>query len=170
MTDGTTPPTIPVLVLGGGTVGEAVAERVLRDRDEVVFLDADPGAVETAAALGATARIVDVTDGRSLETALSDVGAIELAMVVVDPDATAFLVGQLAKTKLGVRTAVALIDDPANRTAFETAGMLPVCATTALADAVVSTFSLVTLWERESSSRPTAPAGTGRPSGPWGPG
>lgn len=166
MTDDTTPPTIPVLVVGGGTAGVTVVERLLRDHDDVVFLDADREAVETAAALGATVRIVDVTDGRSLERALPDAVAVELAIVVSDRDATALLVGQLAKTKLGTGAVIALMHDPRSRVAFEDAGMVPVCATTALADAAAATCTLVALWDREPSSRPSVDAGTAGPPGP----
>lgn len=132
---------VHVLVLGGETLGVAVADRLLRDNVDVTFLDSDPEAIESAAALGVTAEAVDVTSGQALETALPDEDAIDLAIVAAEPDATTLLLGQLAKTKLDVPRVLVLLNEPENRGVFETAGMIPLCRTTALADAVVATIS-----------------------------
>lgn len=147
-----------ILVLGGETIGVAVVESVLRDHDNVLFLDSDLAAVESAAALGVTAEAVDITSGQALEAALPDADAFGLAIVAPDPDATALLVGQLAKTKFDVSRVIVLVNEPQNRVAFETAGMIPVCATTSLADAVAATHSWVLLCDSDRQSGSPAPA------------
>lgn len=143
-----------IVVLGGGTTGVATAECVRSNYGDVTFLDRDPHVVEAAAALGASTHVVDVTDGEALEAALAGSIPVELAIVTVEPDAAALLVGQLAKTKLDAETVVVLLDEPQNRAAFETAGMIPVCTTTAVADAVAATLSLA------SVRTPNGPAGS----------
>lgn len=150
----------PVIILGGGTLGVAIVERIARDNDTVLFLDPDLEAVESATALGATAEVTDVSSGRALEAAVSDTDVFELAIVAAQCDATALLIGQLAKTKLGVSTVIVLMTDTRNRLAFETAGMFPVCAPTALADAVRATYSLALLCDSDLPPGVAAPTST----------
>lgn len=148
---------VPVLVLGGEAIGLAIVERLLREHDTVRFLDPSPETVEAAAALGATAEVVDVTSGKALEAAFPDGCAIDLVIVIAERDATALLIGQHAKTKLGAETVIVLMHDSRNRVAFESAGMIPVCATTALASATAATLSLIVQCDPDLSPGPTAP-------------
>ena len=157
------------LVLGGGTTGVAVAEYLLRDNDHVLFLDSDPDAIESADELGVTAEAVEITSGRALEAGLPDEYAVGLAIVAAEPDSTALLLGQLAKTKLAVGSVLALVTDPQNGAEFETAGMIPVCRTTALAEVIAATTNRLLTSDSAQSPRPSASPSTADDSRPGSP-
>ncbi|WP_227378881.1 NAD-binding protein [Haladaptatus halobius] len=166
MTSASPPSAVTILVLGGSSTGVAVVERVLRTHDNVLFFDPTPDAVEEAADLGATAEVVEITDPKALEAAFADVGAVELALVAVESDQTALLVSQLAKTKGDARTVIVLMHDHRHREAFEAAEMIPVCATTALADAVAATSSLTLLCNPDLTVERTESTEAAPPSRP----
>lgn len=160
MTSNSTRSSVTFLVLGGSSTGVAVVEHVLFNHDDVLFFDPNPDVVERAANLGATAAAVEITDPKALEAALSDVDTIEAALVAVENDATALLVGQLAKTKGDARMVIVLMHDRQNQEPFEASEMIPVNATTALADAVAATGSRALLCNPDITGERTTPTET----------
>ena len=120
-----------VLIIGGGTVGRALAAR-LEDRGEnVVIVERDREMVEVARNKGFSVHIGDGTDTDELRAA-----GIENSKIVVaatgDDDAN-LLVSQLADTKFDVETIIARANNPDNVDAFEDLGVRTVSSAMATA-------------------------------------
>ncbi len=120
-----------VLIIGGGTVGRALAAR-LDDRGEnVVIVEQDTDVVEIARNKGFSVHIGDGTDSEELRAA-----GIENAKIVVaatgDDDAN-LLVSQLADSKFDVETIIARANNPDNVDAFEDLGVRTVSSAMATA-------------------------------------
>ncbi|MFB6095224.1 MAG: NAD-binding protein, partial [Halodesulfurarchaeum sp.] len=120
-----------VLIIGGGTVGRALAAR-LEDRGEnVVIVERDRDMVELARNKGYTVHIGDGTDTDELRAA-----GIEDSKIVVaatgDDDAN-LLVSQLADSKFDVETIIARANNPDNVDAFEDLGVRTVSSAMATA-------------------------------------
>lgn len=106
-----------VLIIGGGRVGKALAER-LEDRDEeVVIIENDPDRMEALRDQGFTVKCGDGTDRRFLREAGADNAAV-VAATTHDDDVN-LLVSQLARNTFDVDTVVARVTEPANEDAFD---------------------------------------------------
>ncbi len=120
-----------VVIVGGGTVGRALATR-LEDRGEnVVIIEQDESAVERAREEGFTVHIGDGTDTDVLRRA-----GVENAKIVVaatGDDDVNLLVSQLADSKFDVETIIARANNPDNVDAFEDLGVRTVSSTMATA-------------------------------------
>jgi Trk K+ transport system NAD-binding subunit len=123
-----------VIVIGGGTVGRALADR-LEDRGEnVVLVEEDDEALEIARNDGHTVHSGDGTDTETLQAA----GAGNASTVVAatgDDDAN-LLVAQLAGSKFNVETVISRVNDPSNVAAFQDLGVRTVASTLATAQAI----------------------------------
>ncbi len=105
------------IIIGGGRVGRALAER-LEERDEdVVIIDNDEQAVEELRADGFSVRH---DDGASQEV-LEAVGAgnAKVVAAATGEDDVNLLIAQLAKNTFDVETVVARVNQPGNVDAFE---------------------------------------------------
>ncbi|MFB6170201.1 MAG: cation:proton antiporter [Haloarculaceae archaeon] len=123
-----------VLVIGGGKVGRALAER-LEDRGEnVVILESDVENVETARDAGFTVHHGDGTDTEVLQAA----GATNAKIVVAatGDDDVNLLVAQLASSKFDIENIIARANNPANVDAFEDLGVKTVSSALATAWAI----------------------------------
>ncbi|MEF8852763.1 MAG: cation:proton antiporter [Haloarculaceae archaeon] len=106
-----------VLVIGGGRVGMALAERLEDRGEEVVILENNSQAVEAARRAGFTVKHGDGTDYDTLRAAGAD-NAKVIAPATGDDDVN-LLVAQLARSRFDVETVIARVNDPANVDAFE---------------------------------------------------
>jgi NhaP-type Na+/H+ or K+/H+ antiporter len=120
-----------VIIVGGGTVGRALAER-LEDRGEnVVIVEQDVEMVETTRNEGFTVHKGDGTDTEELRSAGADNARIVVA-ATGDDDAN-LLVAQLAESKFEVDTIIARANNPDNVDAFEDLGVRTVSSSLATA-------------------------------------
>ncbi|PSP84991.1 potassium transporter [Halobacteriales archaeon QS_1_68_17] len=123
-----------VIIVGGGKVGRALAER-LQDRGEnVVFVEEDGENVERARNEGFTVHMGDGTDTEVLRSAGADNARI-VAAVTGDDDAN-LLVSQLASSKFGVEEVIARANNPDNVEAFEDLGVRTISSAMATAWAI----------------------------------
>jgi Trk K+ transport system NAD-binding subunit len=110
-----------VIIVGGGTVGRALAER-LEDRGEnVVLVEADEQIVERTRNEGYAVHHGDGTDTEELAAAGAENARIVVA-ATGDDDAN-LLVSQLASSTFGIDRVIAKVNDPDNVDAFEELGV-----------------------------------------------
>ncbi|SNZ16251.1 sodium/proton antiporter, CPA1 family [Natronoarchaeum philippinense] len=123
-----------VLIVGGGRVGLALAER-LEDRGEnVVIVDDRKDSIETARERGFTVHQGDGTDSEVLEQSGADHAKTVIAATGND-DAN-LLVAQLASSKFDVERVLARVNEPSNVDAFEDLGVETVSSSLATAWAI----------------------------------
>jgi NhaP-type Na+/H+ or K+/H+ antiporter/K+/H+ antiporter YhaU regulatory subunit KhtT len=123
-----------VIIVGGGTVGRALAER-LEDRGEnVVIVEQDEDVIETARNEGFTVHIGDGTDTEELRAAGADNARIVVA--ATGDDDVNLLVSQLSATKFDVEKVLARANNPDNVDAFEELGVRTISSTDATAWAI----------------------------------
>jgi len=125
----TTEPDAEYYVLGGNHVGEAVASRLHASGHDVVVVTDAPTATDLRTMAG------DPTDLSTLSAlGLSDAATV---LVATNSDARNLLVAQLVRTQFDVPRTVVLTNDPEQMDAVKAAGHEPICATSAIADALV---------------------------------
>ena len=123
-----------VIIVGGGKVGRALADR-LEDRGEnVVIVEEDEDAVETIRNEGFTAVWGDGTDTEVLREAGAD-NAKTIVAATGDDDAN-LLIAQLSDSKFSVDNIIARANNPDNVEAFEDLGVRTIDAGMATAWAI----------------------------------
>jgi NhaP-type Na+/H+ or K+/H+ antiporter/K+/H+ antiporter YhaU regulatory subunit KhtT len=132
-----------VIIIGGGSVGRALAKR-LEDRGEnVVIVERDAAVVERARNDGFTVHVGDGTDTDDLLAAGGDNSKIVTA-ATGDDDAN-LLIAQLAKSEFAPETVIARVNDPDKVDAFEDLGVQTVSSTFATATAIDNMIERPTL-------------------------
>ena len=132
-----------VIIVGGGKVGRALADR-LEDRGEnVVIVEVDPEMIEQARAAGHTVHQGDGADTDTLRAAGADNAKIVVA--ATGDDDVNLLVAQLANSKFGVDTILARVINPDNVEAFEELGVSAISSTMATAYALDNAIERPTL-------------------------
>ncbi|MBB6646994.1 cation:proton antiporter domain-containing protein [Halobellus ruber] len=123
-----------VLIIGGGTVGRSLAQRLESRGENVVLVEQDQENVETARNAGFTAHHGDGTDTEVLRSA----GANNARIVVgaTGDDDVNLLVSQLARSKFDPETILARVNNPDNAEAFEELGVRAISSTVAIAQAM----------------------------------
>ena len=120
-----------VIIIGGGTVGRALAERLEARGENVVIVEEDQQMVEKTRDDGFTVHHGDGTDTDELKAA-----GIENAKIVVAAtgnDDANLLASQLTESKFDVETVIARANDPDNVDAFEELGVKTVSSSMATA-------------------------------------
>lgn len=110
-----------VIIVGGGRVGRALAER-LEDRGEnVIIIEQDPNKIETVERMGFTVQEGDATDLETLRK--SGVEHAKIVAAATSDDDVNLLVAQLARTSFDVETVIARANNRSNVNAFEELGV-----------------------------------------------
>jgi NhaP-type Na+/H+ or K+/H+ antiporter len=123
-----------VIIVGGGQVGRALAER-LEDRGEnIVIIEEDEAIVERARNEGYAVEIGDGTDTDVLRSAGAE-NAKTVVAATGDDDAN-LLVSQLASSKFDVDRVIARANNPDNVEAFEDLGVRTISSAMATAWAI----------------------------------
>ncbi|EMA55756.1 cation:proton antiporter domain-containing protein [Halococcus salifodinae] len=123
-----------VIIVGGGRVGRALAERLEQRGENVVIVDNRQSAVEQARDAGHTAQVGDGTDTDVLRTAGAENAKI-LAAATGDDDVN-LLVAQFGGTTFGIEDVIARVNQPENADAFEDLGVRTISSSLATAWAI----------------------------------
>nr|WP_303647828.1 sodium:proton antiporter [Haloarchaeobius amylolyticus] len=139
-----TPPR--VLVVGGGTVGRALARQYEAGGERIELVERDPGAVETGRNAGFTVHRGDATDPAVLRAA----GAADAdrAVVVTGDDRTNVHVTRLLRTRFDVDPVFVRADDPDAVQTAEALGGRP------LTGSVLHLWAIEGITPRETTARP----------------
>jgi len=109
------------IIVGGGRVGRALAERLEDRGEEVLIVEQDDDAVERLRRDGLSVHTGDGTQRETLEQSGAE-NARVIAAATADDDVN-LLISQLAKNTFGVETVVARVNSPDNVEAFEDLGI-----------------------------------------------
>ena len=122
------------IIVGGGRVGRALAER-LEDRGEfVVLVENDDEPVEQARSQGFTVHEGDGSETSTLRSA--GIGEAGRVIAATGDDDVNLLVCQTAKTKFDIDTLYSRVNDPSNVSAFDSIDVTAIDSTNATAVAI----------------------------------
>jgi len=123
-----------VIIVGGGQVGRALADRLVDRGENVVIVESEEEMVEYARNAGFSVEWGDGTDTEVLRSAGAENAKIVVA-ATGDDDAN-LLVSQLAASKFGVEQVYARANNPDNVEAFEDLGVRTISSSMAAAWAI----------------------------------
>ncbi|WP_416840188.1 cation:proton antiporter [Haloferax sp. DFSO52] len=123
-----------VLVIGGGKVGRALAERLADRGENVVLIEQDQEVVQIARNQGFTVHHGDGTDTDVLRSA--GAGNAKVVVAATGDDDVNLLVSQLANSKFDPEKVLARANNPDNVEAFEELGVRTIASTIATAQAL----------------------------------
>ncbi|ELZ81888.1 potassium transport protein kefC [Haloferax elongans ATCC BAA-1513] len=123
-----------VLVIGGGKVGRALAERLADRGENVVLIEEDQEVVQTARNQGFTVHHGDGADTDVLRSA--GAGNAKVVVAATGDDDVNLLVSQLASSKFEPESVLARANNPDNVEAFEELGVRTISSTIATAQAM----------------------------------
>ncbi|HUV02082.1 MAG TPA: cation:proton antiporter [Desulfobacteria bacterium] len=139
-----------ILIVGGGGVGRALADRFLIRGENVVIIDTDEENCKKALSMGIRAIHGDAEDVAILKKA--GIEHAKYFVATTDQDNTNLLVCQIAKAKFGFtgEKLVARVNEPENLRAFMDLGIRsisPITATATMLDGMVGHPDLFTMCE-----------------------
>jgi NhaP-type Na+/H+ or K+/H+ antiporter len=123
-----------VIIVGGGQVGRALADRLVDRGENVVLIEEDADIVEIARNAGHTVVHGDGTDTDVLQSAGADNARIIVA--ATGDDDVNLLVSQLANSKFDPGAVLARANEPTNVDAFEELGVRTISSVLATAQAL----------------------------------
>jgi len=123
-----------VLVVGGGTVGRALADRLENRGENVVLIEQSQEVVEVGRNEGLAVHHGDGTDTDVLASAGGDNARIVVG--ATGDDDVNLLVSQLARSKFDPETILARVNNPDNAEAFEDLGVRNISTSIATAQAL----------------------------------
>ena len=123
-----------VLVIGGGKVGRALAERLADRGENVVLIEQDQEVVQIARNQGFTVHHGDGADTEVLRSA--GAGNAKVVVAATGDDDVNLLVAQLANSKFDPEKVLARANNPDNVEAFEELGVRTIASTIATAQAL----------------------------------
>ncbi|WP_332897271.1 MULTISPECIES: cation:proton antiporter domain-containing protein [unclassified Haladaptatus] len=133
-----------VIIVGGGKVGRALAERLVDRGENVVIIEQDSSVLQIARDAGYTVHNGDGTDTDVLRSAGAD-NAKTIVAATGDDDVN-LLVSQLASSKFGIDRIMARANNPDNVDAFEELGVRTISS------ALATAYALDNLIERPALS------------------
>jgi Trk K+ transport system NAD-binding subunit len=123
-----------VIIVGGGKVGRALAERLENRGENVVIIERDETTAETIRNAGYMAVIGNGTDTDVLREA--GAGNAKTVVAATGDDDANLLVSQLASSKFDVEHVIARANNPDNVDAFEDLGVRTISSSMATAWAI----------------------------------
>jgi NhaP-type Na+/H+ or K+/H+ antiporter len=122
------------IIVGGGRVGRALAERLENRGEFVVVVEDDEAELAKVRSAGYTVHEGDGTEGDVLRKA--GIGDAKIVVAATQDDDANLLVCQLARSKFGVELVYSRVNDPDNVDAFDTLDVTAVDSPTATAVAI----------------------------------
>ena len=119
------------IIVGGGRVGRTLATRLENRGENVVLIDRDPDVVESLQTNGHQAVVGDGTEADFLRKQGAENAKIVVAATAVDD--TNLLASQLARSKFGVESVIARVNDPDNVDAFDALDVRAIDVSSAMA-------------------------------------
>jgi len=123
-----------VLIVGGGRIGAALAERLERRGENTVLIETDGAVAADLREAGFTVREGSGTDVEFLRTVGAD--RAKTVVATTGDDDTNLLVAQLARAEFGVERVIARVNDPDNVAPFNQLGVETVSSTMSTAWAI----------------------------------
>lgn len=142
-----------IVIIGGGAVGQTLAERLDADYHELQFVDEDEHIIEQASERGVAATTID--DIR--KSASSDMLAVDLTTIIVITtvhDSANLLLAQQIRRRFDIAQLIVRVNEPQNHAVFAELGLTAVHGTPVLAAALADAVRLAPASDSDTQDRP----------------
>lgn len=131
-----------IVIIGGGAIGQTLAERLDAEYNEIQFVDEDEHVIERAVERGLPAtEIDDIRESVSSETL--DVDLTTTIVVATGRDSANLLIAQLIRTRFDAGRLIVRVNEPQNHSVFAELDLVAVYATPVLAAALADAVQMV---------------------------
>jgi trk system potassium uptake protein len=126
---------LKVVIYGCGQVGRKIAEALGQQKNEVTVIDRDADALRLLDGIDGCRRVVgDAIDQDVLRKA--DVEEADCFLALTGEDNANLFAAQVAREIIGIKKVIVRVASPVRAQAFSEMGLITVCATDLIADAV----------------------------------